>query len=62
MRSFSLLALDSYLKCAASKCSHEVLGMAADDDFVEVEVVGSTHDLAVRVCLRLVNPVKMSVR
>jgi hypothetical protein len=38
MRLFSLLALDSYLKCAASKCSHEVLGMAADDDFVEVEV------------------------
>lgn len=46
-----------YLECAALERSLEVLRLAAEDDLVEIEVVVSADDFAVRELLGLVESV-----
>lgn len=48
-----------YLESPALQGCHEVLRLAADDGFVEVEMIRTAHNLAVGECLGLEEPVKM---
>lgn len=49
----------TYLESPTLQSCHEVLRLAADDGFVEVETIRTTDNLAVGECLGLEEPGKM---